>query len=445
MYVSGMLRKFFFTIVTMLLLVPAVYGASKRFTLVIDAGHGGKDFGAPGAQSNEKDLTLKYALSLGRMIERNCPDVSVYYTRKQDVFVTLKGRADYANDKHADLFISIHINALERNHTARGFQSYTLGRGQNTGDKGLRENLEVAKRENSVIYLEDDYRTVYKGFDANSAESDIMFEFVADRNRERSVELSRLMQNEVCRATGRPNGGAHQNNLAVLRLTSMPAVLLELGFISTPEEEQFLNSDVAHDLYTKGMYNAFILYKNKYDENIAVPYRRGSGGGSGKVVPVEPPKPAVQAAQPSASTSARELDAREHAAMAKEKALAKVKNAMGNESHAASTPLARSSRPASTGKNGALDNSRPEFRIQVLASSTVLKPGDRNLKGLEGCGSYEEGGLRKYTYGSSNNYNEIYQLRKTILDKFPECFIIAFKNGQKMDVREAIREFKAAR
>lgn len=420
-----MLKKFFFSVIALVMMALTVNGASKRFVLVIDAGHGGKDFGAPGAFSNEKDLTLKYALALGRMIESNCSDVEVCYTRKSDVFVTLKGRAEYANNKKADLFISIHINALERNHTARGFQSYTLGRGQNTGDKGLRENLEVAKRENSVIYLEDDYKTVYKGFDANSAESDIMFEFVADRNRERSVELSRLMQNEVCRATGRPNSGAHQNNLAVLRLTSMPAVLLELGFISTPEEEQFLNSDAAYDLFTKGMYNAFILYKNKFDDNISVPYRTGGGGRSGKVVPVSPPKQVAEPVQTMPAPASRKTTAKPEAA--------------------AKTTPAKPERRTAAAVADKTDLAKPVFKIQVLASSTALKAGDARLKGLEGCEDYEEGGLRKYTYGSSNNYNEIYRMRKTIVDKFPQCFIIAFKNGQKMDVQEAIREFKANR
>ncbi len=420
-----MLKKLFFILLLHFVFVPLVLGASKRFTLVIDPGHGGRDFGAPGAFSNEKDLTLKYALSLGRMIERNCPDVRVLYTRKTDVFVPLKDRADFANDKKADLFISVHINALERNHTARGFQSYTLGRGQSTGDKGLRENLEVAKRENSVIYLEKDYKTTYKGFEPGSAESDIMFEFVADKNRERSVGLSLLMQQEVCKATGRPNSGAHQNNLAVLRLTSMPAVLLELGFISTPEEERFLNSDVAHDLYTKGMYNAFIRYRNKFDKSIDIPYRSSESAPAGKVVPVDPPKEVRQPVRPQPSPVAK----------SEEKSVPVQPQ----------VPDPSAGRQAVVASGGPTDRSKPVFKIQILVSGSVLKAGDHNLKGLDNCEYYEEDNYKKYTYGASNNYNEIYQLRKQILDKFPGCFIIAFKNGKKMNVNEGIREFKANR
>lgn len=420
-----MFKKFLFSMIALTMLALAARGGNGRFTLVIDAGHGGNDHGAPGAFSKEKDLTLKYSLALGKMIERNCPDVKVVYTRKTDVFIPLIKRAEIANGRKADLFISVHINALERNHTARGFQSYTLGRGQNSGDRGLRENLEVAKRENSVIYLEKDYKTVYKGFEAGSAESDIMFEFVADKNRERSVELSLLMQREVCRATGRPNGGAHQNNLAVLRLTSMPAVLLELGFISTPEEEEFLNSDVALDLFTKGMYNAFILYKNKFDDNISVPYRVNEPGRSGKVVPVEPPTPAVQPVQ-----AAQEEPVLSEPKVTETAPKAPVK-VVEKKNVQVPTPPA--------------DASKPVFKVQILASSSVLKAGDAHLKGLENCEFYEESGYKKYTYGASNNYNEIYRLRKDILDRFPQCFIIAFKDGKKMDVNDAIREFKSNR
>ena len=359
------------------------------------------------------------------MIERNCPDVKVLYTRKTDVFVTLKNRADFANRKQADLFISVHINALPNHRMGYGFQSYTLGRGQNTGDRGIKENLDVAKRENSVIYLEEDYKTVYKGFNPNSVESDIMFEFIADKNRERSVELSRLMQQEVCRATGRKNGGSHQNNLAVLRLTSMPAILLELGFISTPDEEQFLNSDTGYELYTKGMYNAFIRYLNKYDDNVKVPYRNGKAYRKAQMVPVEQPKPLPQTEEQTPLQKTSNPD---------KKAQASSKPLEGN---------VKDNKIVST--KSSTDESKPVFKVQILVSRQLLKEDDENFKGLKGCEFYEENSFRKYTYGASNNYNEIYRLRKQILEQLPECFIIAFKGGKKRDVNEGIREFKANR
>ena len=268
-----MRRKRVFFLITMLLFAVAVMAANRKFTLVIDAGHGGTDHGAPGSYSKEKDLTLKYALAFGRYVEDNSPDVRVVYTRKTDVFVTLAGRADIANKCNADLFLSFHINAVTGSKSAHGFQSWTLGRGEHSGDRGIKANLDVAKRENSVMFLEKDYKTVYKGFDTNSSESDIMYEFIADKNREKSVELSRLLQQYVCASTGRVNGGSHQNNLAVLRLTSMPSCLLELGFISTPDEEDFLNDDASVALYVKGVYNAFMKYRQRYGNDISVPYK----------------------------------------------------------------------------------------------------------------------------------------------------------------------------
>ena len=457
-----MIKKAFFSIVLLMTAALTAMAAGHPFTLVIDAGHGGHDKGAPGAISKEKDLTLKYALAFGRLVEKNCPDVKVIYTRKTDKYITLYDRADIANNAKADLFISIHINALDGNHSAHGFQSYTLGRGQRTGDRGLKQNLEVAKRENSVIFMEKDYKKVYKGLDLNSPESDIMFEFIADKNREQSVELSLLMQKEVCAATGRQDGGAHQNNLAVLRLTSMPATLLELGFISTPDEEQFLNTDDALDRYSKGIYNAFIKYKNKYDTHISVPYRTSSSDRSGQlieVVPYENSSNGDGSQAPAATSennrrSSRNADSEDadNSKSGKNNASRRsssTRNSSRNSDNSASASSKKNTSKSSSQRLSApkakFDPSKPVFKIQLIASSRKLKLNDKLFKGLEGCDYYDEGGLHKYTFGASNDYNEIYRLRKQILDKFPESFIIAFKNGAKMNINEAISEFKQNR
>lgn len=398
----------YISLLLFLLVALALQAASRQFTLVIDAGHGGKDHGAPGAISEEKDLTLKYALAFGKLVEDNCPDVKVIYTRKTDTYLTLHERADVANRNNADLFISIHINALDGVHTAHGFQSYTLGRGETTGDKGLKINADVAKRENSVIFLENNYKAVYANLNGNAPELDIMGEIIADQNRERSVKLSRLMQQEVCKATGRLDGGSHQNNLAVLRLTKMPAILLELGFISTPDEENYMNTEDGYAQYPKGFFNAFIRYKEKYDNSIDVPYRAGSE--ARRTVPLEPAKEPV----------------------------AEVKEPEKKQT-------ASTRKGAITVAKKVVDGDRPVFKIQILVSNSVLKANDRQLMGLAGCEYYVDGQYKKYTYGASNDYNEIYRLRKQITDKFPEAFIIAFKNGKKMDVNEGIREFKRNR
>lgn len=420
-----MRRKRVFFLITMLLFAVAVMAANRKFTLVIDAGHGGTDHGAPGSYSKEKDLTLKYALAFGRYVEDNSPDVRVVYTRKTDIFVTLAGRADIANKCNADLFLSFHINAVTGSKSAHGFQSWTLGRGEHSGDRGIKANLDVAKRENSVMFLEKDYKTVYKGFDTNSSESDIMYEFIADKNREKSVELSRLLQQYVCASTGRVNGGSHQNNLAVLRLTSMPSCLLELGFISTPDEEDFLNDDASVALYVKGVYNAFMKYRQRYGNDISVPYKPIKEEPTiPQVVPSDYRKPAADNPAPR-----------------------KSKRRVERKSAEADNNLAKVEPPHKEGDvqvPNRVENDKPVFKVQLLVSSNVLKSDDNRFKGLTNIESYKEG-LYKYTYGASTNYNEIYRLRKQILDRFPDAFIVAFKNGNKMDINAAIQEFKLKR
>ena len=405
------MRKRVFSLITLLCFALAVVAAGKRFTLVIDAGHGGGDNGAPGAYSNEKDLTLKYALAFGRYVERNCPDVKVIYTRTTDIFVTLAGRADIANRNKADLFLSFHINAITGSKSARGFQSWTLGRGAQSGDRGIKANVDVAKRENSVMFLEKDYKKVYKELDANAAENDIMYEFIADKNRERSVELSRLMQQYVCAATGRVNGGSHQNNLAVLRLTSMPSCLLELGFISTPDEEDFLNADSSVPLYVQGVFNAFMKYREHYDSNISVPY---------KPIKDEPVIP--QVVPPSYQNEAP------------------APKPARKKKVAVAAPEVKAQPDATPDKDTA---AQPVFKVQLFVASQALRTDDSRLKGLDGVDFYREGALFKYTCGASANYNEIYKLRKQLLERFPDAFIVAFVAGQKCNVNEAIRTFKA--
>ena len=382
------------------------------FTLVIDAGHGGHDTGAVGAISKEKNLTLKFALAFGRMVEQNCPDVKVVYTRKTDKFVELYRRAEIANQAKADLFISVHINALPKGRVARGFQTYTLGTSKRTGKQtGVLQNLEVAKRENSVIFMEKDYQQTYHGYDPNSPESDIMFEFIQDKNMENSVELAKYMQRYVCQATGRQDMGAQQDNLAVLRLSSMPGALLELGFISTRDEEEFMNSARAETLYATGMFNAFLNYRKRHGGNITIPYK--------KIEEAEPerrlaPLPDAQVEEPQEQVAEARVEPVEVRQVNEPKPAAAV--------------------PTSDA---------PVFKVQILSSSSKIKAGDARFKGLTDVDSYRDGGMYKYTVGASTDYNEIYRLRKQVAATIPEAFIIAFKGGQRVDVNAAIREFKS--
>lgn len=232
-------------------------GGGQRFVLVIDAGHGGKDNGASGKISKEKNINLEIALAFGRMVENNCPDVKVVYTRKTDVFVTLQGRANIANRHKANLFISIHTNSMPPGVTAPfGTETYTVG--MHSG----KENLAVAKRENSVIMQESNYRAIYQNFDPNRSESYIIFEFMQDRNMKQSVELARHIQTAYG-TQGRKNKGVHQAGFLVLRATGMPSVLTEVGFISNPEEERFLNSKEGIQKLARALYNGFCAYRNR--------------------------------------------------------------------------------------------------------------------------------------------------------------------------------------
>lgn len=426
-----MAKKLLLFIFLIISLVSSATDANRKFTLCIDPGHGGKDTGAPGSKSVEKDINLSVALAFGRYVERNCPDVTVVYTRKTDVFIPLYERAEIANRKKADLFISVHTNALKGNHSMRGFETYTLGDGRSHAKK---ENLEVAKRENSVILLEKDYQQHYVGFDPNSPESNIMFEFIQDKNLTRSIEFAKMLQTHVCRAANRPNKGVHQQNLAVLRLTSMPACLIELGYISTPEEERMLNDKAQVDNMARGIYNAFVQYKNKYDTRMTVPYKTISD-------------PISETPEPVQTTGTDNTDMQASADNPNKDNADNTANPERNPKPSRTNNAEK--KPAKTQTvarpTGIIDKTQPVFKVQIIAAQRQLKAGDHNFRGLEGCEFYQENGMVKYTYGASNNYNEIYRLRKAILDKFPGAFIIAFKNGDKMDVNQAIREFKQNR
>lgn len=228
---------------------------NDRFIVVIDPGHGGNDPGAIGTRGKEKNINLNVARKLGRLIEDNCDDTKVVYTRKSDIFVPLHRRAEIANNAKANLFISIHTNAVaKKNSYVKGTETYTLGLHR------TEENLEVAKKENSVILIEDDYKQRYAGFNPNSSESYIIFEFMQDKNMSQSVNFATLIQQNF-KSYNRIDKGVHQAGFLVLRETSMPSVLIELGYISNPSEETYLLSDKGTTDLANAIYRAFINYK----------------------------------------------------------------------------------------------------------------------------------------------------------------------------------------
>ena len=222
-------------VIALFFVLPVTQAKENTFTVVIDAGHGGKDPGARGSSINEKAINLAVALRLGSLISEKHDDVKVIYTRKTDVFIELDERANIANRNKADLFISIHTNAVKRGSSVSGTETYTLGLARTD------ENLEVAMRENSAILLEDNYLQKYEGFDPTSSESYIIFEFMQNKHMEQSISLASEVQKCFASAK-RNNRGVRQAGFLVLRKTSMPSILVELGYISNPAEERFMRT-----------------------------------------------------------------------------------------------------------------------------------------------------------------------------------------------------------
>lgn len=364
---------FYISILAAIVFVPGLHAKEKLFTVVIDPGHGGRDPGATGQSAKEKTINLAVALSLGEMIANNHEDTRIVYTRKTDQFVELDERANIANRNKADLFISIHTNSVKKGNTVRGAETFTLGLAR------TEENLAVAMRENSAILLEDNYFQKYEGFDPNSTESYIIFEFMQNKHMEQSIGFASYIQKEFVKEK-RADRGVKQGGLLVLRKTSMPAVLVELGFISNREEERFMTSLAGQKKLARAVYSAFSQYKNDYDR------KRGALNNAG--------------IQPAATTATGLSTA-----------------SAGQTAESANKPV---------------DTHKTVYKIQILASNKKLPVNSRELKGYKPVDFYQEKGLYKYTYGESTDFNEIRALRRKVIRDFKDAFIVEFKNGKKV-------------
>lgn len=334
---------------------------SRSFTVVIDPGHGGRDPGALGSTSKEKDIVLSVGLKLGKLIEDNHPDVKVIYTRDKDVFVPLNQRAAIANKAHADLFISLHCNALDRRKTSpQGVETFVLGLHRSN------DNLDVAKAENAVIMYEDDYSVKYEGFNPNEPESYIIFEFMANEFLDQSVQLASLVQNQLVSNSKRVNRNVRQAGFLVLREVAMPSVLVELGYISNKQEENYLKSSSGQTSLANSIYNGFREYKREYDKKSFVFSNRNLG-----------------------------------------------------------TPDSRSGEVVQS--IGGI-----EYRIQIFASVNKLENGAPEFKGLGPVDFYKDGNLYKYTYGKTNNPNDLKNELRDVKKKFKDAFIIELENGKRV-------------
>ena len=367
----------------LLCLLTLVAGASaKQFTVVIDAGHGGKDPGALGKRGREKDINLRVAKEFGRLVRENMNDVKVVFTRDNDVFVPLQDRSAIANRANGDLFVSIHVNASKTT-AACGAETYTIGLAKSDA------NFEVAKRENSVILLEDGYKERYQGFDPRSPESYIMFEFMQSKFSDQSIEMAAYIQDEFIELK-RYNRGVRQENFWVLHQTKMPSVLIELGFISNPDEEKYLLSDNGNRELANAIYKAFARYKHEFDRKNSV-----------SIVDVEP------ATQPAPTKTT-------------------------------SKPAAPATKPAAPTLSVEIEPGvKAVYKLQIFTTSQpITDPDDSRFKGLK-CDCYAENGTYKYTYGENTNLGVIQKTKAEISGKFPQAFIVAFYKGKKITLQEA--------
>lgn len=380
-----------------LFLSPLATNAQKKeFVLVLDAGHGGRDPGAVGKISKEKDITLAVARKVGDLVEKNMRNVKIVYTRKTDVFIPLEQRASIANDNHADMFISIHVNAA-KSKAAYGAETYTLGLAK------TKANLDVAMTENSVILLEDDYQTRYRGFDPNSVDSYIMFEFMMDKYLDNSISFATYIQNQFVGAAKRYDRGVRQAGFWVLHRSACPSVLVELGFISNYNEELYLASTGGQREMAQAIYHAFEKYKGSYDKKLG--YARTDAN-----------ETVVSNAEPYVNEPV-------------EQAYTQPVNS-GQETQ---------STVSTQEQSGA---GQPIFKLQITASTKKLNTNSSNLKGLKSLDFYQEGGYYKYTVGAETNYEDIDQIRLDLKNRFPDAFIIAFLGDKKIPVQEALKLIK---
>ena len=254
--------------------VPAAsQGPIKLKTVVIDPGHGGKDAGCVSRDKKtfEKNIALDIALRLNRKIASAFPDVDVKMTRSDDRFVELEQRAVFANKAGANLFISVHVNSVERGTSANGFSVHVLGQSQRKGNDLYSKNLDLVKRENSVIMLEDNFETRYQGFDPNDPQSSIIFSLMQNAHLSASLAFAEDVAGAMAGGPIRHSRGVSQDPFWVLWRTAMPSVLIEVGFMSNPEDLATMRSEKGRDGIAEGIYQAFKTFKARYDGGTAAP------------------------------------------------------------------------------------------------------------------------------------------------------------------------------
>ncbi len=374
-------------------------------TVVIDPGHGGKDPGAVGSKVTEKEVVLAIALKLGEYIESKMDGVNVVYTRTTDEFVPLYKRAEIANSCKADLFISIHANALSKK-DAKGTETLVLGLHR------AEENFEIAKKENEVILLEEDYHTRYEGFDPESPESYIMLTLMQTVYFDHSINFASYVQEQFRDRAQRIDRGVKQQGLLVLAQTSMPGVLIETGFVTNSDEQEYLMSDEGQDYVASAIYRAFREYK-KFVESRSAPMQTLSS----------PPDSDMTTQSSSSGT----------------KGSSTVKVA-GQTMEIRKTKNDTAGPHELPGDTDSRTDSDIEFKVQVTVSSNPIPLNSEVFKEMTDVEEFDEDGFYKYAVGSRKTYNEIVEYSKWVKNRFQDAFVIAVKNGRIIPLEQAFKE-----
>ena len=367
--------------------------------VIIDAGHGGHDPGCLGAGSQEKNIALAISLKLGKYIEENLEDVEVIYTRKTDKFVELHERAAIANKNNADLFICIHCNAND-NKAAFGSETYVMGLHR------TKDNLNVAKRENSTILMEDNYEKKYDGFDPNSAEANIIFTMFQSSFLDQSLSFASKVQGQFRERVGRNDRGVKQAGFLVLYKTAMPSVLIETGFLTNKMDEAFLLTPEGQDLMASAIYRAFKEYKNEVEGNKPKIAEEVENEKKPAEIKKEIPNPVVN------------IGELEHATENKNKEIEKKEPAPPTH---------------------VIEGIR--FKVQFAASNHPIELHPENFKSLKGVGQYKAGGSYRYTLGEEKSMEAAKKRQEEVIAKgYKDAFIVAFKNGERISLSDALKE-----
>lgn len=373
-------KKIVFVIISMFFLTG--FSQTKKFKVVLDAGHGGKDYGAVYHGNIEKNIALQTVLKVGAILEKD-PQIDVVFTRKSDVFIELQQRANIANKSKGSIFVSMHCNA-NKNQAAEGNETYVMGITRNSS------NLEVAKNENEVVTLETDYKIKYDGYDPNSPESVIGISILQEEHLDQSIELAGRVQEFFTKKTDNKNRGVKQAGFLVLRQITMPRVLIEMGFVSNKEEGEFLNSETGQDLLAEAIANAIMDYKNEFFS-------------------------------PSSNDDVKEED----------KIVPKMEEVIVKEVPKKEQIIKKAEKTIEKGI---------VFKIQISASTKELATIPSNFKGLSPISVEPSGSLFKYFYASEKNYDSIKQKLEEAKQKgYSTAFIVAYKDGIKINVTDAIK------